>query len=94
MFTLKESRRISYLFAKIADSKILKATGLGERINEISLTVHINRPFSNAVERKFTPGEKGVDPKLGGYMTFKRTYERWGLKDGEGKLRIETNGGE
>jgi hypothetical protein len=20
-------------------------------------------------------------------MTFKRTYERWGLKDGEGKLR-------
>jgi hypothetical protein len=22
-------------------------------------------------------------------MTFKRTYERWGLKDGEGKLRIE-----
>jgi hypothetical protein len=23
-------------------------------------------------------------------MTFKRTYERWGLKDGEGKLRIET----
>jgi hypothetical protein len=26
-------------------------------------------------------------------MTFKRTYERWGLKD-EGKLRIETSGGE
>jgi hypothetical protein len=25
---------------------------------------------------------------------FKRTYERWGLKDGEGKLRIETSGGE
>jgi hypothetical protein len=25
-------------------------------------------------------------------MTFKRTYERWGLKDGEGKLRIETSG--
>jgi hypothetical protein len=23
-------------------------------------------------------------------MTFKRTYETWGLKDGEGKLRIET----
>jgi hypothetical protein len=23
-----------------------------------------------------------------------RTYERWGLKDGEGKLRIETSGGE
>jgi hypothetical protein len=21
-------------------------------------------------------------------MTFKRTYDRWGLKDGEGKLRI------
>jgi hypothetical protein len=31
---------------------------------------------------------------LDGYMTFKRTYERWGLKDGEGKLRIETSGGE
>jgi hypothetical protein len=27
-------------------------------------------------------------------MTFKRTYERWGLKDGEKKLRIETSGGE
>jgi hypothetical protein len=27
-------------------------------------------------------------------VTFKRTYERWGLKDGEGKLRIETSGGE
>jgi hypothetical protein len=27
-------------------------------------------------------------------MTFKRTYERCGLKDGEGKLRIETSGGE
>jgi hypothetical protein len=26
-------------------------------------------------------------------MTFKRTYERWGLKDGEEKLRIETSGG-
>jgi hypothetical protein len=24
-------------------------------------------------------------------MTFKRTYKRWGLKDGEEKLRIETN---
>jgi hypothetical protein len=23
-------------------------------------------------------------------MTFKRTYERWGLKNGKGKLRIET----
>jgi hypothetical protein len=27
-------------------------------------------------------------------MMFKRTYERWGLKDGEGKLMIETSGGE
>jgi hypothetical protein len=27
-------------------------------------------------------------------LTFKRIYERWGLKDGEGKLRIETSGGE
>jgi hypothetical protein len=25
--------------------------------------------------------------------SFKRTYERWGLKDGEGKLRIETSEG-
>jgi hypothetical protein len=32
----------------------------------------------------------GITKKL----TFKRTYERWGLKDGEGKLRIETSGGE
>ena len=27
-------------------------------------------------------------------MTFKRTYERWLLKDGEGKVRIETSGGQ
>jgi hypothetical protein len=27
-------------------------------------------------------------------FSFMRTYERWGLKDGEGKLRIETSGGE
>jgi hypothetical protein len=27
-------------------------------------------------------------------MTFKRTYERWGLKDGEEKLRIGTSGGQ
>jgi hypothetical protein len=27
-------------------------------------------------------------------MTFKSTYERWGLKDGEGKLRIGTSKGE
>jgi hypothetical protein len=27
-------------------------------------------------------------------MTFKRSCERWGLKDGEGKFRIETSGGE
>jgi hypothetical protein len=27
-------------------------------------------------------------------VTFKRTYERWGWKDGEGKFRIETSGGE
>jgi hypothetical protein len=27
-------------------------------------------------------------------MMFKRTYERWGLKDGEGKLMIETSGGQ
>jgi hypothetical protein len=27
------------------------------------------------------------------FQRFKRTYERWGLKDGEGKLRIETSGG-
>jgi hypothetical protein len=27
-------------------------------------------------------------------MMFKRTYERWELKDGEGKLRIDTSGGQ
>jgi hypothetical protein len=27
-------------------------------------------------------------------LTFKRTYERWGLKGEEEKLRIETSGGE
>jgi hypothetical protein len=27
-------------------------------------------------------------------MTFKRTYERCGLKDEERKLRMETSGGE
>jgi hypothetical protein len=28
------------------------------------------------------------------HLTFKRTYERWELKDGEGKLRINTSGDE
>jgi hypothetical protein len=27
-------------------------------------------------------------------MTFKRTYERWRLKDEQGKLRTETSGGQ
>jgi hypothetical protein len=27
-------------------------------------------------------------------MMFKRTYGQWGLKDGEGKRKIETCGGE
>ena len=27
-------------------------------------------------------------------MTFKRTYERWEFREGEGRLRIETNGGQ
>jgi hypothetical protein len=27
-------------------------------------------------------------------VTFKRTYGRWGLKDGEGKFRIGTSGGD
>jgi hypothetical protein len=26
-------------------------------------------------------------------MTFKRTYERWEFREGEGSLRIETSGG-
>jgi hypothetical protein len=45
-------------------------------------------------ETEITPGEKGVDQRLDGQMTFNRTYERWGLKDGEGKLRIWPSGGE
>ena len=31
--------------------------------------------------------------KLNVLQIFKRTFERWGLKDGEGKPRIETSGG-
>jgi hypothetical protein len=31
---------------------------------------------------------------LDGWTMFKRTYGRWGLKDGEGKPKIETCGGE
>jgi hypothetical protein len=27
-------------------------------------------------------------------LPFKRTYERWGLKDGKEKLRMGTSGGE
>jgi hypothetical protein len=42
-------------------------------------------------ERVYTK-KKRVDQSLDGEMTFKRTYERWGLKAGEEKLRTETSG--
>jgi hypothetical protein len=45
-------------------------------------------------QKIYTRIKKGVDQRLDGWMMFKRTYERWGLKYGEGKLRIETSGGE
>ena len=53
-----------------------------------------NRMLKRVMREKIKPGEKGVDQRLDGKMTFKRTYEKWGLKDGEGKLSIETSGGE
>jgi hypothetical protein len=56
--------------------------------------VYINALCGQIRETEFTSGEKGVDQRLDGYMTFKKTYERWGLKDGEEKLRIGTSGGE
>jgi hypothetical protein len=45
-------------------------------------------------EKIYTRRKKGVDQRLDGWMTFKRTYERWGLKDGEGKHKVETSRGE
>jgi hypothetical protein len=45
-------------------------------------------------ERKFIPREEEVDQRLDGWTMFKKTYGRWGLKDGEGKSKIETCGGE
>jgi hypothetical protein len=44
-------------------------------------------------EKIYTRRKRGR-PKVRWLMTFKGTYERWGLKDGEGKLRIGTSGGE
>jgi hypothetical protein len=46
------------------------------------------------MREKICTRRKRGRPKIRCKMTFKRTYERWGLKDGEGKLRIETSGGE
>jgi hypothetical protein len=43
---------------------------------------------------KFIQKEEEVDLRLDGWRMFKRTYGRWGLKDGEGKPKIETCGGE
>jgi hypothetical protein len=43
-------------------------------------------------ERKLTPGEKRGRPKV--RWRSRETYERWGLKDGEEKFRIETSEGE
>jgi hypothetical protein len=38
--------------------------------------------------------EGSSPPAICPYSTFKRTYERCGLEDGEEKLRIETSGDE
>jgi hypothetical protein len=46
------------------------------------------------MREKFIPREEEVDQRLDGWTMFKRTYGRWVLKDGEGKHKIETCGGE
>jgi hypothetical protein len=37
---------------------------------------------------------KGGRPKVRWLDDVQEDYKRWGMKDGEGKLRIETSGGE
>jgi hypothetical protein len=59
---------------------------------------HVERMEDSRMPKRLMRGKiytrRKADQRLDGKMTFKRTDERWGLKDGEGKLRIETSGGE
>jgi hypothetical protein len=69
------------------------------KVRRISWIGHVERMEDSSMPKrvmreKIYTRRKGVDQRLDGQMTFMRTYERWGLKDGEGKLRIETSGGE
>jgi hypothetical protein len=70
------------------------------KARRISWIGHVRRmkdsrmPKRMTREKICTKRRKGVDPRLDGRTKFKRTYGRWGLKDGEGKPKIETSGGE
>jgi hypothetical protein len=69
------------------------------KARRISWAGHVERmEYSRMPKRvmreKIHTTRKRGRPRLDGQMTFKRTYERWGLKDGEGKLRTETSGNE
>jgi hypothetical protein len=72
---------------KVDGKPHIPATFLPEK----QISIHMKQEFGWALDpiRTFW----GSSYKHG-YMTFKRTYDRWGLKDGEGKLRIGTSGGE
>jgi hypothetical protein len=48
----------------------------------------------NAQEGDEREREEEQDPRLDGWTMFKRTYGRWGLKNGEGKPKIQTCGDE
>jgi hypothetical protein len=53
-----------------------------------------SRMPKRVMRKKIYTKRRRVDQRLDGWTLFKRTYGRWGLKDGEGKPKIETCGGE
>jgi hypothetical protein len=53
-----------------------------------------SRMLKRVLREKIYTRRKRGRPKVRWLDDVKRTYETWGLKDGEGKLRIEISGGE
>jgi hypothetical protein len=52
------------------------------------------RQVAQCLNHNSTPGPNNSKYVVLYYKTFKRTYERWGVRDGEGKLGTETSGDE
>jgi hypothetical protein len=70
-----------------------------EKARRISWIGHVERMEDSRMPKRVMretiyTKRRRVDQRLDGWTMFKRTYGRWGLKDGEGKPKIETCGGE